>query len=67
MLRDTGLTLERERWAEAAYVLCRHGDVAPAIIAERIGALARAGDMAGVERWREIAPRVDQLTRGTVQ
>lgn len=39
-----------------------HGARAPLHVAERIGALALAGDMAGVERWREIAERLDQLT-----
>jgi hypothetical protein len=60
------LTPERERYAEALAVERIHGDQAPAFIAERIGALAAAGDEAGVQRWREIADRFDQLQdRGT--
>jgi hypothetical protein len=42
------LTPERERFAEALAVEHYHGDQAPAFIAERIGALAAAGDQAGV-------------------
>lgn len=57
------LTPERERFAEALAVEQIHGDHAPAFIAERIGALALAGDAAGVQRWREIASRYDQLQR----
>jgi hypothetical protein len=61
------LTPERERYAEALAVERIHGDQAPAFIAERIGALAMAGDQAGVQRWREIADRLDQLQkRGVV-
>jgi hypothetical protein len=55
------LTPESERFAEALAVEHYHGDQAPAFIAERIGALAAAGDQAGVQRWREIADRYDQL------
>jgi hypothetical protein len=39
----------------------QHGDHAPVYIAERIGALALAGDQAGIERFRQIAARLDQL------
>lgn len=38
-----------------------HGALAPLHAAERIGALTLAGDAAGVERWEEIAVRLDQL------
>jgi hypothetical protein len=55
------MTPEQERWAEALAVERLHGDGAPAWIAERIGALALAGDVAGVERFREIAARLDEL------
>lgn len=41
--------------------------MAPAIIEERIRTLALAEDEAGVNRWREIAARYDQLQGGTVQ
>ena len=55
------MTPNQERWAEALSVEEIHGDTAPAFIAERIGALALQGDEAGVERWRQIAARLDQL------
>jgi len=55
------VTPNQERWAEALSVEEIHGDTAPAFIAERIGALALQGDEAGVERWRQIAARLDQL------
>jgi hypothetical protein len=55
------LTPERERYAEALAVERIHGDQAPAFIGDRVAALAKAGDHAGVQRWREIADRYDQL------
>lgn len=62
------LTPDQECWAEAMAVHRIHGAHAPAHVAERIGALALAGDMAGVERWRAIAVRLDGvLGSGTVQ
>lgn len=61
----TDLTPERERWAEAAMVLGHHGDHPPVIVAERIGALARAGDLTCVARWRRIAA-LDRLMFGTI-
>jgi hypothetical protein len=38
-----------------------HGERALAHVAERIGALTAAGEADGVQRWREIAGRLDQL------
>jgi hypothetical protein len=43
----------------------QHGERAPAVVAERIGALALQGDAAGIARWKEIAVRIAQL-RGTI-
>jgi len=59
------LTLENERLAEALAVLRIHGDGAQVHVAERIGALALAGDAAGVERWRQIARAMDGVLRPT--
>jgi hypothetical protein len=42
-------------------VVKQHGDAAPKHIAERIGALALAGDVAGIKAWKGIAARVVQL------
>lgn len=61
------MTPEQERWAEATTILRRHGDQAPVYIAERIAALAATGDQAGVDRWKEIAARLDRLLEGTLQ
>jgi hypothetical protein len=52
---------ESERWAEAIAVEHQHGARAPEFVAARIGALAVDGDMAGVERWKQIAFRLDAL------
>lgn len=59
--RDTAVTVEQERWAEALAIERRFGEQAPEHIAERVTALAVAGDDAGVARWIAIADRFDQL------
>lgn len=58
------MTPERELWACALLVEREHGDGADAHIAERVTALALAGDVAGVERWRAIADKLNQLRNG---
>jgi hypothetical protein len=55
------VTPDQERWAEALKVEQIHGDSAPAYVAERIRALALEGDLDGVERWQQIAIRLDHL------
>lgn len=62
-----GVTGDQERWAEAFMVQRLHGAGAQAHVAERIGALVLAGDVTGVERWREIAMCLDQLLRATAR
>lgn len=57
------MTPDEERWAEALAIERLHGDKAPVWVAERIGALARAGDTAGVARFKEIAARLVDLNR----
>jgi len=52
---------DRQRWAEVLKAEEVHGDCAPTLVAERIGALAEERDFDGVERWRQIAARLDQL------
>lgn len=42
-------------------VLRQHGGRARVFVAERIGALALAGDMAGIQRWKELAFKLQQL------
>lgn len=58
---------DQERWAEALQIQRMYGEDAPRWLAERIGALALAGDEAGVQRFREIAARYDQLLGGSLQ
>jgi hypothetical protein len=53
-----------ELWAAANMVLKQHGERAPVFVAERIGALALEGDMAGVETWKAIARRIVDLGAG---
>lgn len=52
-----------ELWAVASATIEQHGDEAPVFVASQIGALAMAGDPAGVSAWQEIARRMVQLTR----
>lgn len=59
------ITPEQELWACALLVERDHGGRAEAFIAERVRTLARAGEMAGVERWRAIAARLDHIRRGS--
>jgi hypothetical protein len=54
---------DRELWACALQVERQHGKDAPRFVAERIGALAVAGDQAGVATWKAIAQRLDRLNR----
>ncbi len=58
------MTPERERWAEALALDWQYGEQAPTHVAERIAALALENDEGGVNRWMQIAARLDQL-RGT--
>ncbi|KQT31027.1 hypothetical protein ASG29_16110 [Sphingomonas sp. Leaf412] len=55
------MTPDQERWAEAGMVLRQRGDQAPVFVAERVATLALAGDVAGVQRWKEIAAKLLQL------
>lgn len=60
------MTPADERLAEALAIERIHGDRAPVHIAERIGALALAGDEAGVARWKQIAANYETLLRGAI-
>ena len=57
---------DRELWACALQVECQHGEEAPRFVAERIGALAAAGDEQGIATWKAIARRLDRLRRNTI-
>jgi hypothetical protein len=52
-----------ELWACAHTVVRQHGEKALLHVAERIGALALAGDEKGVATWKAIAQRIDRLSR----
>ncbi len=54
-----------ELWAVAREVMQQHGDRAPGHVAERIGTLALAGDLAGVDVWKAIARRMQVLMSDT--
>lgn len=52
---------EHELWAVAAETLRQHGDAAPVFVADRIGALVLDGDMRGVEVWKTVAARIQEI------
>lgn len=54
---------DRELWACAATILEQHGAQAPLHVAERLGALALAGDTEGIAAWQQIAARIEALQR----
>ena len=56
------MTPDQERWAEALAIEKWKGADAPAFIAERLATLSRAGDAAGVQRFRAIETRFEQLS-----
>ncbi|MFC3786152.1 DUF6961 family protein [Sphingopyxis italica] len=58
------MTSERELWVCALAVEKQHGEQAGVWIAERIGALALAGDGEGVARWKAIAEKLSLLWTG---
>jgi len=57
------LIRDREIWACANTVLTQHGERAAVFVAERIGAMALAGDQTGIDVWKAVADRMDRLTR----
>lgn len=61
------MTDEQHLWACALEIERQHGTDAEAVVAERMGALAIAGDWAGVARWKAIATRLNQLRFGDTE
>ncbi len=55
------LSNEQHLWTCAVAIERQHGARAPIFVAERIGALALAGDAAGVDRWKAIAAPMAEL------
>lgn len=56
------MTPEQHVWACALAVERQHGTRAVVFVKERIGALALQGDTAGVEMWKAIAARLDDIS-----
>ncbi|HWU94731.1 MAG TPA: hypothetical protein VN029_03990 [Sphingomonas sp.] len=52
---------DRELWSAANMVLTTHAERAPVFVAERLGALALAGDVEGIAVWQAIARRLSEL------
>ena len=52
---------DRELWAVALAVLRQNPNDAPQFTAERLGALALAGDEAGINVWQEVAKRINAM------
>lgn len=59
------MTDEQHIWACVLAVEAQYGAGAPRFVAERIGALAIAGDADGVAMWKAIARRLDGLRDGS--
>lgn len=58
------MTQDQELWGVASMMLNRHGRNAPVKVAERLGALAVAGEAEGVAMWQEVARRLHMLMTG---
>jgi len=57
------LISDHEIWACANTVLTQHGERAQVFVAERIGAMALAGDQAGLDVWKAVADRMGRHMR----
>ncbi|MFC5797093.1 DUF6961 family protein [Sphingopyxis terrae] len=57
------MTPEHHIWACALAIERQQGSNAAIFVAERVGALALQGDAAGVEMWKAIAARLQDLSR----
>lgn len=55
------MTRDQELWGVASMMLNRHGQDAPVKVAERLGALAMAGETEGVAMWQDVARRLQAL------
>ena len=57
---------ERESWIAANIVIEEHGAAARARAADRIAELTAADDEKGVQAWRLILDRIEQLQAGLI-
>lgn len=58
------MTRDKELCALAHWVENRHGADGPRYIAEKVGKFALSGEAGGVDLWRAVAERCDQLKQG---
>ena len=56
---------EWELWACAHTVLKQHVEETHIFVAERIGALAISDNVEGVRAWRNVAKKIESLTKPT--
>lgn len=61
------MTHDQLLWGAVSMLIKQHGEHAPRKVAERIGALAVDGDIAGVALWKDIACRMDMMMRSRAQ
>ena len=57
------MTPQDHVWACALAIERQHVARAPVVVAERIGALALAGDGEGIAMWKDIAACLDELIK----
>ena len=55
------LTRDQELWGMAVWVEKTHGRRGPEFIAEQMGRFALAGEKGGMELWKDVAQRYEQL------
>lgn len=60
---DEEMSPQEHVWACALAIERQHGPRAAVVVAERIGALALAGDREGIAMWKAIAACLDELIK----
>ena len=65
--RLTDVTRDHEVWAVALWVERHHDVNGPAFIAEQMGVLAEKGDIAGIQKWYDVATAYDQIMESRSQ
>ena len=68
---------ERASWTDFSWLgeldtfamalIAKHGDGVHVHVAAKIGEYAKDGDQGGIDFWKDIARRVDQILRGSEQ
>ena len=62
-MRSDAMSPQEHLWACALAIERQHGPRAAVVVAERIGALALAGDGEGIAMWKAIAACLDALNK----